>query len=166
MKKVCLPFFFSVCSVLFRLFRNLLRPMIERRSGAIVQVASTASFQGAPYSSIYSATKAFILNFSEGLWAECREYGVRVLALCPGPTVTHFQTVAGTSHPRNPEKMQTPEEVVEAGLKALAKNRSVAISGFGNKLMVGAERFVPRNLVTRIAAKLYRPFSTGASSDR
>jgi short-subunit dehydrogenase len=61
--------------------------------------------------------------------------------------------------------MQTPEEVVEAGLRALAKNRSVAISGFGNQLMVGAERFVPRNLVTRIAARLYRPFSTGAASD-
>ena len=143
-----------------------LQPMIERRAGAIIQVASTASFQGVPYTSIYSATKAFILNFSEGLWGECRECGVRVLALCPGPTATHFQTVAGTSHLRNPEKMQTPEEVVEAGLKALAKNRSLAISGFGNKLMVGAERFVPRNLVTRIAAKLYRPFSTGADSVR
>jgi len=153
-------------TALVELSHMFLQPMIKRRSGALVQVASTASFQGVPYTSIYSATKAFILNFSEGLWAECREYGVRVLALCPGPTATHFQTVAGTSHLRNPEKMQTPEEVVEAGLKALAQNRSVAISGFGNKLMVGAERFVPRNLVTRLAAKLYRPFSTGAGSDR
>ena len=148
-------------TALVELSHLFLQPMVKRRAGAIVQVASTASFQGVPYTSIYSATKAFILNFSEGLWAECREYGVRVLALCPGPTATHFQTVAGTSHLRNPEKMQTPEEVVEAGLRALAKNRSVAISGFGNKLMVGAERFVPRNLVTRIAAKLYRPFSSG-----
>jgi short-subunit dehydrogenase len=148
-------------TALVELSHLFLQPMVKRRAGAIIQVASTASFQGVPYTSIYSATKAFILNFSEGLWAECREYGVRVLALCPGPTATHFQTVAGTSHLRNPEKMQTPEEVVEAGLRALAKNRSVAISGFGNKLMVGAERFVPRNLVTRIAAKLYRPFSSG-----
>jgi hypothetical protein len=137
-----------------------LQPMIKRREGAIIQVASTASFQGVPYSSMYSATKAFILNFSEGLWAECREYGVRVLTLCPGPTATHFQTVAGTAHLRDPAKMQAPEEVVDVGLKALAKNRSVAISGLGNKLMVGAERLAPRNLVTRIAAKLYSPFST------
>ena len=149
---------------LVELSHLFLQPMIKRRAGAIIQVASTASFQGVPYTSIYSATKAFILNFGEGLWAECREYGVRVLALCPGPTATHFQAVAGTSHLRNPDKMQTPEEVVEAGLRALAKNRSVAISGFSNKLMVGAERFVPRNLVTRIAAKLYRPFSNGADS--
>src|SRR5215470_5352963 len=152
-------------TALVELSHLFLQPMIKRRAGSIVQVASTASFQGVPYSSTYSATKAFILNFSEGLWAECREHGVRVLALCPGPTATHFQAVAGTSHRRNPEKMQTPEEVVEAGLRALAKNRSVAISGFGNKLMVGAERFVPRNLVTRIAARLYRPISTSAASD-
>lgn len=147
-------------TALVALTHLFLQPMIERRAGAIIQVASTASFQGVPYTSIYSATKGFILNFGEGLWAECREYGVRVLALCPGPTATHFQTVAGTAHLRDPAKMQTPEEVVEAGLKALAHNRSVAISGFGNKLMMGAERFVPRNFVTRMAAKLFRPFST------
>jgi short-subunit dehydrogenase len=56
--------------------------------------------------------------------------------------------------------MQTPEAVVEAGLKALAQNRSVVISGFGNKLMIGAERLVSRNFATRMAAKLFRPFST------
>ncbi len=147
-------------TALVALSHLFLQPMIARRSGAIIQVASTASFQGVPYTSIYSATKAFVLNFGEGLWAECRRYGVRVLVLCPGATATHFQTVAGTSHLRNPEKMQTPEEVVEVGLKALAQNRSVAVSGLGNKLMVGAERLVPRNLVTRVAAKLYSPFST------
>ena len=152
-------------TALVALSHLFLQPMIKRRAGAIIQVASTASFQGVPYTSIYAATKAFILNFSEGLWAECREDGVRVLALCPGPTATHFQAVAGTSHLRNPDKMQTPDEVVEAGLAALAQNRSVVISGLGNKLMVGAERFVPRSLVTRIAAKLYRPFSTGVGSN-
>jgi short-subunit dehydrogenase len=153
-------------TALVALSHLFLQPMIRRRAGAIIQVASTASFQGVPYSSIYAATKAFILNFSEGLWGELREDGVRVVALCPGPTATHFQAVAGTSHLRNPEKMQRPEEVVEVGLAALAQNRSVVISGFGNKLMIGAERFVPRSIVTRIAAKLYRPFSTGARSAR
>lgn len=153
-------------TALVALSHLFLQPMIQRREGAIIQVASTASFQGVPYSSIYSATKAFILNFAEGLWAECREHGVRVLALCPGPTATHFQAVAGTSHLRDPKKMQTPEEVVDVGLKALAQNRSVAISGFGNKLMIGAERMAPRNLVTRMAAKLYRPFSTRGNQAR
>ncbi len=147
-------------TALVALSHLFLQAMAGRRAGAIIQVASTASFQGVPYSSIYSATKAFILNFSEGLWAECREYGVRVLALCPGATATHFQTVAGTAHLRDPQKMQTPEQVVEAGLKALARNRSVVISGFSNKLMIEAERLVSRNFVTRMAAKLFRPFST------
>jgi uncharacterized protein len=143
-----------------------LQPMIERRAGAIIQVASTASFQGVPYMAVYAATKAFVLSLSEGLWGECREYGVRVMALCPGPTATHFQVVAGTSHRRNPGRMQRPEEVVEVGLEALAKGRSVVISGFDNRLMVAAGRLAPRSLVTNTAARLFRPFSTraGASS--
>jgi len=71
------------------------------------------------YFAIYAATKAFVLSFSEALWAECREYGVRVLGLCPGPTATHFQVAAGTAHRRSAEKMQTPEEVVEVILTPL-----------------------------------------------
>jgi short-subunit dehydrogenase len=137
-----------------------LQPMIKRREGALIQLASTASFQGVPYTAVYAATKAFILNFSEGLWGECKEYGVRVLALCPGPTATHFQAVAGTSHVRNPYKMQTAAEVVEVGLNALAEGRSVAVSGLSNQLMVTAERFVPRSLVTQVAGRMFRPFST------
>jgi uncharacterized protein len=149
-------------SALVALTHLYLQPMLARRDGAIIQLASTASFQGVPYSAVYAATKAFILNFSEGLWAECRAHGVRVLALCPGPTATHFQTVAGTAHLRDPNKvhMETPEEVVEAGLHALAQGRGVAISGLRNQAMIAAERLAPRHLVTRVAARLYRPFST------
>ncbi len=154
-------------TALIALTHLYLQPMIRRREGAIIQLASTASFQGVPYMAIYAATKAFILNFSEGLWAECRQHGVRVLALCPGPTVTHFQAAAGTSHVRGPNKvkMQTPEEVVEVGLAALARSRSVAISGFSNQAMVAAERLVPRNLVTRLATRVFRPFSTRLQSE-
>lgn len=137
-----------------------LQPMIRRRAGAIIQLASTASFQGVPYMAVYAATKAFILNFGEGLWGEAQGYGVRVLTLCPGATATHFQAVAGTARLRDPQKMQTPEEVVEVGLRALAAGRSVAVSGFGNRLMVFAERFLPRPWVTQAAARMFRPFST------
>lgn len=141
-----------------------LQPMLKRRSGAILNLASTASFQGVPYFSVYAATKAFILILSEGLWAECQPFGVRVIALCPGATGTHFQAVAGTENHTRPVKMQTPEEVVEVGLKALAENRSVAISGFNNRAMVFIERFVPRSFVTGLATKLYRPFSTRSAA--
>lgn len=147
-------------SAMVALTHLFLQPMLRRREGAIIQLASTASFQGVPYSTVYAATKSFALIFAEGLWAECRRQGVRVMALCPGPTATHFQAVAGTSRLRDPQKMQTPEEVAEAGLRALIAGSSYAISGFGNQAMVFAERFAPRSLVTRIAAKLYSPFST------
>lgn len=145
---------------LVALTHHYLGGMLERRSGAIIQVASTASFQGVPYFAVYGATKSFILNFSEALWGECRDAGVRVLALCPGPTATHFQATAGTSHRLSADRMQTAEEVVRAGLEALAAGRSHVVSGLSNRVMVGAERFLPRTLVTRVAARLFRPFST------
>jgi short-subunit dehydrogenase len=147
-------------TALVALSHLFLQPMLRRRSGAILNLASTASFQGVPYFSVYAATKAFIMIFSEGLWAECRPLGVRVAALCPGATDTHFQAVAGTENHTRPVKMQTPEEVVEVGLKALAESRSVAVSGLNNRAMVFIERFVPRSFVTRLATSLYRPFST------
>ena len=137
-----------------------LQPMIERRAGAVINVASTAAFQAVPYFAVYAATKAFVLTFSEALWAEYREQGVRVMALCPGPTTTHFQQVAGTERRHPSKRMQTPEEVVEAGLQALARGRSHVISGFGNLVQTEIERFVPRDLVTRVAGRLYRPFVT------
>jgi len=147
-------------SALVALTHLFLPPMLDRRSGAIIQLASTASFQGVPYFATYSGTKSFILTFSEALWAECKPFGVRVLAVCPGPTGTHFQSVAGTENVRRPIKMQTPDEVVEASLKALAANRSFVVSGFGNSAMVFLERLVSRQTVTKMASKLYRPFST------
>ncbi len=70
--------------------------MLKRGDGAVINVASTASFQPVPYMAVYGATKAFVLSFSEALWAECRGRGVRVLALCPGTTATEFFDVVGT----------------------------------------------------------------------
>jgi uncharacterized protein len=151
-------------NALVALSHMYLQSMIKRRAGAIIQVASTASFQGVPYMAIYAATKAFILNFSEGLWGECREYGVRVLALCPGPTATQFQVVAGTSHLRRPQKMQTAEDVVHVAMRALSQNRGVAISGLSNRAMVSVERLLPRSLITQFATRLFRPYSTRAKS--
>jgi short-subunit dehydrogenase len=153
-------------SALVALSHLFLQPMLKRRSGAIIQLASTASFQGVPYFATYSGTKSFILTFSEALWAECQPFGVRVLAVCPGPTETNFQSVAGSGNAKRPVKMQTPEQVVEASLKALATNRSVVISGVGNAAMIFLERFVSRQTVTRMASKLYRPFSTQANRSR
>lgn len=151
---------------LVELTHHYLQQMRARRSGAIIQVASTAAFQSVPYFAIYSATKAFVLSFSEALSAECEADGVRLLALCPGPTETHFQAVAGTSARHVPRNMQTAEEVVRVSLAALAAGHWHVVSGFSNRVMVTAERLIPRRAVTRAAAKMFRRFSTRDSSGK
>ncbi len=140
---------------LTELTHRYLAGMRARRRGAIINVASTTSFQPVPLMATYAATKAFVLSFSEALWEENRGYGVKVLALCPGSTATNFFEVAGTAQP--PKSItQTPEEVVETALSALERGKSFVISGWSNFLMAEAGRFAPRSLVTRVAGKILR----------
>ena len=129
--------------------------MRARRGGAIINVASTAAFQAVPYMATYAATKAFVLSFSEALWEENRAYGVKVLALCPGTTDTNFFDVAHGKQPP-PSITQTPAEVVETALRALARNKSHVVSGWANSVTIAAERLVPRSLLTRIAGRVVR----------
>ncbi len=83
------------CGALTELAHAVLPGMIERKSGAILNVASTAAFQPGPGMAVYFATKAFVLSFSEALHEEVKTKGVVVGALCPGPTATEFGEVAG-----------------------------------------------------------------------
>lgn len=140
---------------LTELTRLYLVPMGERGRGAIINVASTASFQPVPYMAVYAATKAFVLSFSGALWEENRAHGVKVLAVCPGSTDTKFFEAAGTKAPP-PSLMQTPEQVVDAALGALAAGRSHVVSGWKNFLLVEANRLAPRSLATRIAAMILK----------
>ncbi len=140
---------------LVELTHRYLAPMRVRGSGAIINVASTAAFQAVPYMATYAATKAFVLSFSEALWEENRAHGIKVLALCPGATETNFFKVAGTETPPS-AITQKPEEVVETALRALARGRGHVVSGWGNFLMVEAERLTQRSLVTRMAGKILR----------
>ncbi len=132
-----------------------LRPMRERRRGEIVNVASTAAFQPVPYMAVYAAAKAFVLSFSEAVREENRGHGIKVLALCPGSTDTNFFRVAGTRTPPR-QITQTPDEVVATALRALERDKSFVVSGWGNFLMVEAGRFAPRSLVARVAGKILR----------
>lgn len=132
-----------------------LGPMLARKQGAIINVASTAAFQAVPFMATYAATKAFVLSFSEALWEENRRHGVHVMALCPGVTETNFFEAARGKKP--PARVaQTPEEVVDAALRGLARRKSVVVSGWTNFFMVESERLVPRSLVTRLAGKMMR----------
>jgi len=141
---------------LVELTYRFLQPMLQQKQGAIVNVASTAGFQPVPYMSIYAATKSFILNFSEALWEENRRHGVHVMALCPGVTETNFFEASQMQRP--PMRIgQTPEDVVEAAVRGLARKKSLVISGWTNFLMVESERVVPRSLITRVAGRALRP---------
>src|SRR5258708_37644556 len=109
------------CNAVVHLTLLYLPEMVARRRGDVMILASTASFQSVPYLSTYAATKAFDLLFAEGLAEEIRPYGIRVCALCPGPTVSEFNEVAGQTHITSAMRSrETAEKVARTGLRALA----------------------------------------------
>lgn len=134
------------------LSHRFLLGMRQRRTGGIINLSSVAAFQSMPYFSIYAATKAFILSFSEALWAENRSYGVHVLAVCPGPAGTKFFKEAGfpSSLVNVAEKIDTPVEiVVRDALKAFEKREPIVIPGsLINPILATLPRFVPREWVS------------------
>lgn len=131
--------------------------MIERRTGDILIVSSTAAFQALPYLATYAATKAFDLLLAEALAEEMRGKGIRVCALCPGPTATEFQAVAGEPARLYHYGTESADKVARVGLKALARGRTYAIPGIGRYLGAHVQRLAPRQFVTRTAAKVLRP---------
>lgn len=134
--------------------------MIQRGSGDILIVASTAAFQPVPYISTYAATKVFDLHFAEGLAEELRPHGIRVCALCPGSTETEFFQVAGQrNHTRRAP--ESAEKVAHVGLAALAAGKTSVISGFTNWLGAETVRMVPRRTVAKITAGIFRPKEHG-----
>jgi len=144
------------CTAVVHLTRLFLPDMVARRSGYVLIVASTASFQAVPYISTYAATKAFDLLFAEGLAEEMKPHGIRVCALCPGSTESEFHAVAGQEQFTS-KNQETAEKVARTGLQALAAGKSYVISGLGNYLGAHSQRVVPRRMVTRIAANMFRP---------
>ena len=138
------------CGALVELAHAVLPGMLERKSGAILNVASTAAFQPGPGMAVYFATKAFVLSFSEALHEEVKGQGVRVSALCPGPTATEFGEVAGFGPSNLSNKLAADSaSVVRAGLEGLDAGRAIMIPGLGNKATAQAHRFFPRGLVRR-----------------
>lgn len=148
---------------LTHLTRLFLPGMLERKTGGILNVASTAGFQPLPHLSVYAATKAFVLNFSEALWAECKGRGVRVFCLCPGNTLTRFHQTAGIDKQRMFFSASAAEVARFALRKFLRTNQPSAIYGFWNKLMIYAERLSPRRVTVFITGLMYRPDAAGNS---
>ena len=140
------------------LTRAVLPRMIARRRGAIINVVSMAAFQPVPYLSVYAATKAFVLAFTEGIATEIEGTGVGLQALCPGNIPTEFQRVAGT---QNATFTKTPatsaEAVVAASLRGLRQKQLLVIPGLRNRLTASLLGLVPRAKVRHLASRLFRP---------
>jgi short-subunit dehydrogenase len=137
------------------LCRAVAPQMIGRKSGAILNVASTAAFQPGPNMAVYFATKAYVLSFTEALHEELKPHGVSVTCLCPGPTRTEFGEVAGFGGNGAFDRFaMAAEPVVRAGLEGLDKNHAVVVPGISNKIGAASTRFAPRSWVRKIAGAI------------
>jgi len=138
---------------------RLFVPTLLERRGTILNVASTVAFQPSPYMSAYGATKAFVLSFTEALWAEYRGRGLRVAAVCPGPVETPFIDAMGAGVRSTAVfKMALPvDAVVRACLRALDGRRPTRIVGLVNWLLAQTSRFSPRGLTARVSALMFAP---------
>ena len=147
------------CEAIVTLAHGFLPPMVERGRGGIINVASTAGMQPLPYESVYAATKAFAISFTDALHTELRGSGVRVLAVNPGPVPTEWQEVAG--YPRERVAVvpgQIPaEQVVSEALAAYDRGRRSVIPGRTIRWFIRATRPSPRAVQLRVAERLYRP---------
>jgi len=129
-----------------------LPPMIARRNGRIINVASVAGFQPGPLMAVYYATKAYVISFSEAIANELRGSGVTVTCFCPGATYTGFANRAGIQQSRLFRfGAMSAESVAFDGYRALMKGRTLAISGTHNWLITQSTRFAPRKMVTAVS---------------
>ncbi len=141
---------------LMKLSRLFATKFAERKSGGIINVASTAAFQPVPNMAVYAATKAFVLSFSEAIAFELKDKGIRVMALCPGGTDTPFFDNAQYERSKLMIPLEKPEDVVKTCIEGYERGETVVVSGAMNKLMVNSSRFVPRSLVTAIAGSIFK----------
>jgi short-subunit dehydrogenase len=143
-------------SALTALSKAVLPGMLARKSGRILNVASTAAFQPGPLMAVYYATKAYVLSFSEALANETQGTGVTVTCLCPGPTKTGFQQQAKMEESKlvKGKVMMDSLTVARSGYEALHQGQAVIIPGFMNKMMAQSVRFLPRSAITRIVRKV------------
>lgn len=141
-------------SALVELTHSCLPDMLARGRGGIINVASTAAFQPVPYVAVYSASKSFVLSFSEALAGEYQEHGIHVLALCPGPTETDFNSVAHVNAPE--EYFAAPSDVAEAGLKAFEGGRTYLVHGSKNYITSLLPRILSRAAVIDIVRRMFK----------
>jgi short-subunit dehydrogenase len=144
------------CVAAVALTHLVLPGMLAKSDGVIVNVASTAALQPDPYMAVYGATKAFLLSFSEAVWAESRHRGVRVVALCPGATQTGFFDVVG-AHEAAVGTPMPVAKVIQDAFRAVDRNSSHRVVGTKNRLLANLPRLLSRQGVARLVEKILRP---------
>lgn len=130
------------------LCRAYLPGMLARDRGTIINISSLAAYMPTPYMTVYGATKAFVLSLSQGLWAECRKTGVRIIAVCPGPVDTGYFDVAGES-PGNYKRIP-PQRVVEVTMRGLKRRKSAVVPGVFPTAMATFMAMLPRQTAARV----------------
>lgn len=147
---------------LTQLARLFVGPMIERGRGTIINIASTAAYQPVPNMSVYAATKAYVLSFTEALWGELQGTGVTALAVSPGGTATEFFEVAGGRAMAG--GLMTPAQVVATAMSALdaASPAPSVIVGARNRVLSVASRFVPKRQLIAVAKTLMKSNRSGS----
>lgn len=149
------------CRTLVGATARYLPPMRARGRGTIINVASTAAFQPLPRMAVYGASKAFVLSFTEALWAEEREHGIRVLAVCPGLTDTPFFELAGeaaasaASGSAALALTRSPQQVVDHTMRALSGRKPSFVDGIANAFVARVvTRALPKRLVVAVSGRL------------
>ncbi|MGG7179137.1 SDR family NAD(P)-dependent oxidoreductase [Clostridium paraputrificum] len=136
---------------LTKLTKYFLKGMIERKTGGILNVASTAAFVGGPKMAMYYSTKAYVLSLTEALHDEVKDFGVRVSCLCPGPVKTRFQEKAGIKKSEGAKKyLMEASKVAEEGYTGFIEGKAIIVPGFKNKILVIGNKFIPRAISRKI----------------
>jgi short-subunit dehydrogenase len=152
-------------AALTRLTGFFLPPMLARRSGGIINVASIAAYMPGPGMSVYYASKAYVLSLTEALAFETRRSGVTVTALCPGPTLTEFADAAGFVLPRRLARAaMTADKVAQAGLAGHRAGRAVVVTGVNNKIVAVASRLLPHGLTMSLMAAVQKRMDVAAGA--
>ncbi|GBD87949.1 D-beta-hydroxybutyrate dehydrogenase [bacterium BMS3Abin03] len=143
---------------LARLTNLFAKDMIKRGDGKILNVASTAAFQPGPMMAGYYASKSFVLSYSQAINFELKKRGVQVSTLCPGPTITEFQTRAGMGNINLFKKSltMTAEQVAKIGYKGLMKGKPVIIAGITNKIGAMSSKWSPAKITLPLVKWLHK----------
>ena len=144
------------CNAPLYLTHFYLKDMLKNNEGQIMNIASIAGFMTAPFMSTYHATKAYLLLLGEAISRELKGTNVHLTTICPGPFDSNFVNVAKSHYEFEKIKTMTSKQVAVLSYKAFKKKKTISVIGFKNKLLLFAIRFVPRKLVTNIAASIMK----------